>query len=222
MTRPPHLRSWLLSATLVVLGGRGLAGSRPDPDRRGDQLRHHQRHQHGAALPHRRPRGRPTRRALQGRATSSPTAARRCTRSSCTASSRSRATATSSRATTTTSSIPRGPRRADLVGKLSVRVAHGGRVLAWLHTPFMAALLTGGLAALLLLGAKQQRRRRDRRRPTEARAARPVARPAAGRARGDPRRRRADRVHRLRRRCRGLPRAQRARASPTRRPSRSP
>ena len=52
----------------------------------------------------------------------------------------------------------------------SLRVAHGGRVLAWLHTPFMAALLCGGMAALLLLGAKQQRRRRDRRRPPEARA----------------------------------------------------
>ena len=48
-------------------GGRGLAGSRPDPDRRGDELRHHQRHQHGAALPHRRPRGGPTPQALQGR-----------------------------------------------------------------------------------------------------------------------------------------------------------
>ena len=47
-------------------GGRGLAGSRPDPDRRGDELRHHQRHQHGAALSQRRPRGGPTRRALQG------------------------------------------------------------------------------------------------------------------------------------------------------------
>jgi signal peptidase I len=76
---------------------------------------------------------------------------------------------------------PTRPARGDLVGRLSLRVAHGGRVLAWLHTPFMAALLTGGLAALLLLGAKQQRRRRDRRRPSEARSGHAMPRPAAGR-----------------------------------------
>ena len=72
---------------------------------------------------------------------------------------------------------PTRPARADLVGRLSLRVAHGGRVLAWLHTPLMAALLMGGLAALLLVGATHQRRRRDRRRPNEARAARPVQDP---------------------------------------------
>ena len=66
-----------------------------------------------------------------------------------------------------------------MIGKLSLRVPHGGRVLAWLHTPFMAALLMGGVTALLLLGATQQRRRRDRRRPREARAGHPVARTAA-------------------------------------------
>jgi signal peptidase I len=75
---------------------------------------------------------------------------------------------------------PVRPVRAELIGALSLRVAHGGRILAWLHTPFMAALLTGGLAALLLLGAKQQRRRRHRRRPSEARAGDPVQRHAAG------------------------------------------
>jgi signal peptidase I len=75
---------------------------------------------------------------------------------------------------------PTRPVRAQVVGKLSMRVAHGGQVLNWLHTPFMAALLTGGMAALLFLGTKQQRRRRDRRRPTEARARRPVEPPAAG------------------------------------------
>jgi signal peptidase I len=73
---------------------------------------------------------------------------------------------------------PTRPVRAQVVGRLSLRVAHGGRVLAWLHTPFMAALLTGGVAALLLLGAKQ-RRRRDRRRPTEVRAGHHVERPNA-------------------------------------------
>jgi signal peptidase I len=76
---------------------------------------------------------------------------------------------------------PTRPVRAQMVGRLSLRVPHGGRVLASLHTPFMAALLTGGMAGLLLLGAKQQRRRRDRRRPSETRASRPVERPVAGR-----------------------------------------
>jgi signal peptidase I len=79
---------------------------------------------------------------------------------------------------------PDHPSRADVLGKLSVRVPHGGRVLHWLHTPFMAALLTGGMALILFMGAKQQRRRRDRRRPPEARASRPGhgsgGRPQAG------------------------------------------
>jgi signal peptidase I len=66
---------------------------------------------------------------------------------------------------------PDHPSRADVLGKLSVRVAHGGRLLHWLHTPFMAALLTGGMTLLLFMGANRQRRRRDRRRPPEARAA---------------------------------------------------
>jgi signal peptidase I len=76
---------------------------------------------------------------------------------------------------------PTRPVRGDLVGRLSLRVAHGGRVLAWLHTPFMAALLMGGLAALLLLGAKHQRRRRDRRRPSDPHAGHAVPRPGADR-----------------------------------------
>jgi hypothetical protein len=76
---------------------------------------------------------------------------------------------------------PDRPSRADVLGKLSVRVAHGGRVLRWLHTPFMAALLTGGMALMLFMGAKQQRLRRDRRRAPEARATRAVDAPAASR-----------------------------------------
>jgi signal peptidase I len=67
---------------------------------------------------------------------------------------------------------PDHPARADVLGKLSVRVAHGGRILHWLHTPFVAALLTGGMALLLFVGAKRQRRRRDRRRPPEERGTR--------------------------------------------------
>jgi signal peptidase I len=76
---------------------------------------------------------------------------------------------------------PTHPTRDQVVGKLSVRIPHGGLALAWLHTPFMAAVLTGGVALLLLLGAKQQRRRRDRRRPPEARAGRADDRSAASR-----------------------------------------
>jgi signal peptidase I len=67
---------------------------------------------------------------------------------------------------------PDRPARADVVGKLAFRVPHGGLVLHWLHTPFMAALLCGGMALLLFLGAKQRRRRRDRRRPLDERGIR--------------------------------------------------
>jgi signal peptidase I len=77
---------------------------------------------------------------------------------------------------------PTQPRRADLVGKLTLRVAHGGRVLRWLHTPLMAALLIGGMALLFFMGAKHHRRRRDRRRPPEARGGRQEQRPAAARS----------------------------------------
>ena len=76
---------------------------------------------------------------------------------------------------------PDHPSRADVLGKLSVRVPHGGWVLALLHTPFMAALFAGVMALLLFVGAKHQRRRRDRRRPSETRPDRPVARPATPR-----------------------------------------
>ena len=78
---------------------------------------------------------------------------------------------------------PDHPAPADVLGKLSVRVAHGGRVLHWLHTPFMAALLCGGMALVLFMGAQRQRRRRDRRRPHEERGTRPLGTLPAGRDR---------------------------------------
>jgi signal peptidase I len=74
---------------------------------------------------------------------------------------------------------PTHPSRAELVGKLAVRVPHGGRVLRWLHTPFMAALLTGGMALLLFVGNQHRRRRRDRRRPSDQRGIRPLESVAA-------------------------------------------
>jgi signal peptidase I len=64
---------------------------------------------------------------------------------------------------------PDHPARADVVGKLAFRVAHGGVILKWLHSPLMAALLSGGLGVMLFVGAKQRRRRRDRRRPASER-----------------------------------------------------
>jgi hypothetical protein len=70
-----------------------------------------------------------------------------------------------------------------VLGKLAVRVAHGGRVLAWLHTPFMAALLAGGMGLMLFMGATRQRRRRDRRRPPEERGIRQLESVAARRDR---------------------------------------
>ena len=58
---------------------------------------------------------------------------------------------------------PTHPTRNELIGALWLRVPHGGRVLAWLHSPLTAAVLTG-FAALLLLSAFGERRRRRNRR----------------------------------------------------------
>jgi signal peptidase I len=78
---------------------------------------------------------------------------------------------------------PTHPTHAEVIGRLSLRVAQGGRVLSWLHSPGIAAVLSGGTALLLLLGAGRHRRRRDRRRPPEARARRERGRSAAVRLR---------------------------------------
>jgi signal peptidase I len=78
---------------------------------------------------------------------------------------------------------PTHPTHAEVIGRLSLRVAHGGRVLSWLHTPGIAAVLTGGMAALLLVGAGRRRRRRDRRRPSQTRARGEAGRSAAVRLR---------------------------------------
>jgi signal peptidase I len=58
---------------------------------------------------------------------------------------------------------PTHPTRNELIGALWMRVPHGGRVLAWLHSPLTAAVLTG-FAALLVLSAFGERRRRRNRR----------------------------------------------------------
>jgi signal peptidase I len=61
---------------------------------------------------------------------------------------------------------PVHPRRDELIGRLWVRVPHGGSALGWLHTPIIAALLCGGVA-LLLVAPARRRRRRGRRRGDE-------------------------------------------------------
>ncbi len=58
---------------------------------------------------------------------------------------------------------PTQPRRSELVGALWLRIPAAGRVLGWLHSPPVVALLVGAIV-LLLLGAGEERRRRDRRR----------------------------------------------------------
>jgi signal peptidase I len=64
---------------------------------------------------------------------------------------------------------PTHPGAAEIIGKLWVRVPHGGVVLAWLRVPAIAAVLCGGAGLLLLLGTRRRRRRRrDRRRPNAA------------------------------------------------------
>lgn len=78
---------------------------------------------------------------------------------------------------------PTHPTRAQLIGSLWLRIPHGGVVLAWLHTPSIAAVLTGAMAMLLLLGTEGERRRRDRRRKREGGPVRPSGKPLMSRLR---------------------------------------
>jgi signal peptidase I len=64
---------------------------------------------------------------------------------------------------------PTHPTRALLLGKMWLHIPRGGIVLDWLHKPWVAALLTGGVALMLRFGGDQQRRRRRRRRDTRRR-----------------------------------------------------
>ncbi len=59
---------------------------------------------------------------------------------------------------------PTRPTRALLVGALWLHVPHGGIVMGWLHTPAIAAALSGLAALLLVMDTGRRRRRRDRRR----------------------------------------------------------
>jgi signal peptidase I len=59
---------------------------------------------------------------------------------------------------------PTHPTRALLLGRMWLHIPHGGTVLDWVHKPWVAAALTGGVAMLLLFGGDQQRRRRRHRR----------------------------------------------------------
>jgi signal peptidase I len=59
---------------------------------------------------------------------------------------------------------PTHPTRALLVGSMWLHIPQGGTVLQWVHKPWVAALLTGGVAMLLLFGGDQTRRRRRGRR----------------------------------------------------------
>ena len=59
---------------------------------------------------------------------------------------------------------PRLIPRADLIGKLWLRVPHGGVLLATLHTPIGAALLCALVGLFVTVGVHDRRRRRRRRR----------------------------------------------------------
>jgi signal peptidase I len=54
---------------------------------------------------------------------------------------------------------PIHPRRAELIGRMWLRVPRGGAVLSWLRIPAIAALLCGSLALLSLWPARRRRRR---------------------------------------------------------------
>lgn len=54
---------------------------------------------------------------------------------------------------------PIHPRRAELIGRMWLRVPRGGAILAWLRIPAIAALLCGGIAMVALWPARRRRRR---------------------------------------------------------------
>lgn len=58
---------------------------------------------------------------------------------------------------------PVHPTRAQLVGKLWLHIARGGRLLRWLHSPVIVAAIAGVLGVLLLTGSAEKRGRRNRR-----------------------------------------------------------
>ncbi|MHB1568851.1 MAG: S24/S26 family peptidase [Solirubrobacteraceae bacterium] len=73
---------------------------------------------------------------------------------------------------------PTRPTRAQMLGRLWMRIPHGGEVISWLHQPLTGAMLAGGLALLWLLGDAQRRRRRGRRRRERASTTAPARAPA--------------------------------------------
>ncbi|HEX3615832.1 MAG TPA: signal peptidase I [Solirubrobacteraceae bacterium] len=69
---------------------------------------------------------------------------------------------------------PTHPTKSLLLGRMWLHIPHGGTVLLWIHKPWVAALLTGGVAMLLLLGGDRQRRRRRRHGQQEGRPSHPA------------------------------------------------
>lgn len=59
---------------------------------------------------------------------------------------------------------PTRPGRSELIGRLSLRIPHGGVLLGWLHTPLTGAVLIVAAALLLGLSTSPRRRRRRQRR----------------------------------------------------------
>jgi signal peptidase I len=78
---------------------------------------------------------------------------------------------------------PERPLRNQLIGRLWVRVPHGGAVLGLLQSPLVAALLCGGVGLLLVAPA---RRRRGRRRRSRASGGGGMKAPRAARVPVDP------------------------------------
>ena len=73
---------------------------------------------------------------------------------------------------------PTHPTSALLVGRMWLRIPHGGTVLEWVHRPWVAAALLGGVAMLLLLEGDRRGRRRRRGRPDSSESTRPKRGPS--------------------------------------------
>ena len=194
--------------------------------RRRDDVRHHARHQHGAGLPHRGPGDPAARPTRTPSGTSSPTAARLSTRSSCTGSSPMDGDGFVTQGDNNDWLDEDQPTEDEILGRLFLRIPQGGKALDALRSP--------GILLPWPRAARRARRRPADRAPAPARApaaacrhSRPDAvatrRPPRGALDADPRTRPPGRTGRRRRRARRR-RRRAACCSPCRppRPTRAP
>ena len=169
----PHARA----ARIAVVPVRARGG------RRLDELRRHRRHQHGAALPLRRPRPRPSGERLPRRSDRRLPQPRSSARWCCTASSRRDGSRYVFKGDNNNFTDFEHPTRSQLIGALWIHLPGAGRALNSIRSPALIGLLFV-IGTLLVGGVSFAKRRRRRKRGRAEGTAMPVAStaPAAKRA----------------------------------------